>query len=141
MALIFAAIAWLAPLAASAHGYRLGAIEIGHLWAAPSRDGVTAVYGPMLNTGGAPDRLIGVSAPNAKSVAIRKTQDGKTVSLDSLALPPGKPVTLAGWGAHVAVVGLAHQMRRGDSFDLTLRFAKAGTITVKVLIQPSAAEP
>ncbi len=131
----------LAPVAAGAHSYRLGAIEIGHVWALPSKDGATSVYGPLLNTGKEADTLTGVAAAEATSVTLRKTQDGKAVALDTLALPPGKPVTLAAWGAHIAVSGLRHPLNTGDSFELTLRFASAGAIKVKVLVQPRAAEP
>ncbi len=126
------------PAAASAHGYKLGAIEIGHVWAPPSRDGATAVYGPLFNTGGAPDALLEVSSPIATSVAV-KGKDGMPIA--TLALPPGKPVSLASWGPRIAISGLTHPVARGGTFDLVLRFAKAGTITVKVLVQPTAAEP
>ncbi len=139
LSLLGAALA--APVAASAHSYKIGAIEIGHVWAPPSTDGATSVFGPLLNTGSAPDRLVGASAKAATSVAIRDKHDDRLVTVDSLALPPGKPVSLAPWGARIAVAGLKQPLKEGASFALTLRFAKAGTITVDVLVQTTAHEP
>lgn len=135
--LAFALLAF-APAGAGAHGYKLGAIEIGHVWAPPSKDGKTSVFGPLLNTGGAPDALVGVSSPAARDFTIRD-KDG-TATLDRLPLPPMKPVSLATWGAHIVLTGVTRPLVRGGAFDLTLRFAKAGTITVKVLVQTSAAD-
>ena len=59
---------------ASAHSYKLGALEIGHPWAratpptAPTGGGFLSVT----NTGTTPDRLISVSSPAAGAVQVHE---------------------------------------------------------------------
>ncbi len=57
-----------------------------------------------------------------------------------LELKPGEPLSLASWGDHIAVVGIAHPVKEGDSFPLTLTFAAAGPVTVEVQVQATPGE-
>ena len=43
-----------------------------------------------------------------------------------LPIEPGKPVTLAPGGYHIMLSGLKRSLKQGDSFPITLSFAKAG---------------
>jgi copper(I)-binding protein len=125
---------------AIAHGYKFGEIAVGHIWAPPS-DGKTdgaPVYGPFLNRGKTPERILGASAPIAESVRFRVVKDGKTDWPDSIELAPGKPLALARWRVHLWLTGLKRPLKDGDSFDLVLNFAHAGRHTVKVVVERSS---
>jgi periplasmic copper chaperone A len=46
-----------------------------------------------------------------------------------LPIAPGKRVTLAPGGYHIMLSGLKRPLKQGDSFPITLSFAKAGPVT------------
>ena len=54
--------------------------------------------------------------------------------LAGLAIPAGQTVALAPGGMHIMLVGLKAPLREGQSFPLTLTFAKAGPQTVTVMV-------
>jgi periplasmic copper chaperone A len=117
----------------SAHSYKLGAIEIGHLWAKPSSDQKLLVTGPLLNSGKAPDRLIRVTSGAAR--AARMTTTGGTAVIDAIELPPGKPVSLAPWREHIVLEGVANAGEVGARIPMTLVFDHAGHIDVEVIVE------
>jgi periplasmic copper chaperone A len=128
----------LAPLslalvrAASAHSFKLGAIEIGHPWARPSVTGKAAVFVALSNTGRTSDRLTGGSTPIAKEVLLR-AEDGSP--LEYLDLLPHHPIALRPGRKYIALLGLTGFLSLEDSFPLTLRFENAGEITVTVVVE------
>ncbi len=128
----------LAPLslalvgAASAHSYKLGAIEIGHPWARPSVTGKAAVFVALSNTGRTSDRLTGGSTPIAKEVLLR-AEDGSP--LEYLDLLPHHPIALRPGRKYIALLGLTGVLSLEDSFPLTLHFENAGEITVTVVVE------
>lgn len=138
-AALFAAATLFAP-AASAHGYKLGTIEIGHVWSPPGKGPSVPVYGPLFQSGSAADRLIAASSPLGSAVELQDA-DGATLPLeDGLELKPGVPVSLASFGEHLAVTGVSHALKEGDSFPLTLTFESAGSITVDVEVEKTPGE-
>lgn len=130
---------------ALAHSYKQGDIRIGHIWARATPSGATtaAIYLPLLNTGTVPDKLIGVSSPDASAIQIHdETKENgisKMITLDSVDLEPNKPVTFQPSGKHLMVIGLKHALKAGDMFPLTLKFEKAGQIDVKAMVEGIAA--
>jgi periplasmic copper chaperone A len=130
-------LALWAPIMAMAHSYKLGAIEIGHIWAPPPAAGVDglAVYGPILNEGGKLQRLVGASSPMAAKVRFRIVKDGVENWPDGIDLPPRKPVSLAAWRTHIWLSGLKAPVKAGDWVELTLDFGPAGTLAVKALVE------
>lgn len=137
---VLAALAILATSAgAAAHSYKLGDIAIGHVWAPPTDGaGEAAVYGPILNRGDATVRLVGATTPIAETVRFRVARDGDTQWLDAIAFTPGKPLALAPWRVHIWLTGLRRPLKAGESFDLTLDFGPAGTVTVTVEVAPAS---
>lgn len=136
-ALLLAPLSLLLARVASAHSYKLGAIEIGHPWARPSATGKAAVFLALANTGYDSDRLTGASTPIAHEVFLREF-DG--TSLEELDLPPHRPVALRPGGRYIALLGLSDPLALDDSFQLTLRFASAGEITVTVRVEDAPEE-
>jgi hypothetical protein len=78
------------------------------------------------------DRLVSVSAPGT-AVAGRIT--GGSVNL-----PPAAPVDLTGPVPQVVLTGLANPLQGGETVTLNLGFAKAGTVTLAVPVEPQAYE-
>lgn len=137
------AIAALLALAFSpgaAHDYTLKDLSIGHIWAPPTGAEASgaAVYGPLLNRGATDDRLVDASSPRAETVRFRTVSDGESRWLEAIALPSNKPVSLAEWQEHIWLQDPKSPLKKGDDFDLTLEFAKSGTITVTVVVETAA---
>ena len=59
----------------------------------------------------------------------------KMRQVDGIDLPAGKPVTLKPGGYHIMLLDLAHPLKQGQSFPLTLSFEKAGKQNVTVKVQ------
>ena len=78
------------------------------------------------------DRLISVSAPGT-ALAVRIT--GGSVNL-----PAQVPVDLTGPVPKVVLVGLANPLQGGETVTLNFKFAKAGTVTMAVPVEPQAYE-
>jgi copper(I)-binding protein len=96
-----------------------------------------------LTDSGAPDRLIGVSTPAAATAQLHQTVDDRGVmkmnEVPSLDLPPGKPVELKPGGYHIMLMGMKSQLKPGDTFPVTLTFAKAPPVTVTVTVGTAGA--
>mgnify|MGYP003625232804 CR=1 FL=1 len=124
---------------AEAHSYKLGDIAVGHIWMPPSdqADGAP-IYGPILNRGSAPARLVGATTPAAKQVRIRSEQDGTVAWSEALELQPGKPFAFAAWRKHLWLSGLRRPLRPGDSVELILDFGAAGELPVTVVVEEAS---
>jgi periplasmic copper chaperone A len=132
-----APFALLAAGEARAHSYQLGAIEIGHPWARPSGTEAAAVFVALSNTGRSGERLIGGATPIARQVLLR-AEDG--APLESLELLPHHPLALRPGRKYIALVGLTRPLALDESFPLTLRFDRAGEVTVTVMVEAGPEE-
>jgi copper(I)-binding protein len=56
-----------------------------------------------------------------------------------LPIEHGKPVTLAPGGYHIMLSGLRQSLTQGDSFPITLSFAKAGPVTATAIVAKAGA--
>lgn len=115
-------------------------------WARPTVAGQSAGGGYVTIVGGsAADRLISISAPVSQQVELhtmemqgdvmrmRQILDVPVAAKEQVAFKPG--------GKHLMFIGLKQPLQAGSSFPLTLRFEKAGDVTVqmKVAMQPPSA--
>jgi len=78
------------------------------------------------------DTLVSVSAPGTASAA--------RITGGSVDLPPTVPVDLTGPVPQVVLTGLANPLEGGQTVTLNLKFAKAGTVTLAVPVEPKAYE-
>lgn len=82
------------------------------------------------------DRLLSVESPVADRVMIHATENkddvNRMVHLDTLELPAGKSVMLAPGGTHLMLVGLKERLVEGAWVPVTLRFERAGEVTITV---------
>lgn len=82
--------------------------------------------------GGAPDKLVSISAPGSAT----------SVTLPAGGVPVvyGHPVFLTGPKPQLVLVGLTRTLRSGSSLRLNLTFQKAGTISLVVPVMPRAVQ-
>ena len=117
--------------AAFAHSFKLGAIEIGHPWMPPASGATATVNFALANQGTELDRLVGAATPIGQAALL----DAAEAPMNEIPLMPHRPIALRAGHPHVALSGLAKPLAAGASFPLTLQFAKAGAITVTVLVE------
>ena len=93
-----------------------------------------------------PDRLVAASSPVAKRSDLM-TFEGTAGAMgmryvDGIDVPARKSVSLSPTGLHVWLAGLDRPLKAGTNIPLTLRFEKAGAVTVTVaVIAPAAPRP
>ncbi len=117
--------------------------KVESAWARPTVAGQSAGGGYLKIAGGAAsDRLLSASAQVARNVELHTMEmDGSVMRMrpvDSVAVPAGQTVELKPGGMHIMFMGLAQPLKSGSSFPLTLRFEKAGDMTVQVKVAPQA---
>jgi periplasmic copper chaperone A len=140
------AFAWLGltfAAAAHAHDYTAGNLSIGHPWARASVTSNGAVYFTIANNGQEADRLIAVSTPMAKSAEPHTDQMENgvmhMVPLAAVEIAPGEPTVFQPGGNHVMLIGLAHPLKKGERFPMTLTFDHAGQVNVEVVVESAGA--
>ena len=142
------ALALAAALAApaSAADVRKGAITASDPWSRTTapRATVGAGYLTIRNSDPQPDRLLSATSPRAAKVEIHTmTMDGGVMRMrplpDGLEVPAGGEASLAPGGNHIMLIGLKAPLKEGERIPATLRFARAGTITVHFMVAPAGA--
>ena len=111
-------------------------------WARPTVQGQTVGGGYFRIDGGpAADRLLAVSADIAQSVELHTMRmDGDVMrmrQLDSVDVPAKQSVEFKPGGMHVMLIGLKTPLKVGNNFPMTLRFEKAGSVSVNVRVLPA----
>ena len=131
---------------AQAHDFKLGNIMIGHPYARATAPG-QSVGGAFLtlDNRGADDRLLSATSEMARSVELHSmSMDGTVMRMrqvDGVAAPAGKVIELKPGGLHIMLMGLKAPLKAGDTFPLTLRFEKAGEVTVTVNVDAPGSAP
>jgi hypothetical protein len=138
-----AAAGLLVAQAAPAHEFTVGSITVEHPWARPAATANGAAYFGLTNHGAAPDRLVGVASPAARTAEMHATTvDAQGIAtmrrVQAVDLPAGGGAVFAPGGLHLMLVDLARPLAAGASFPLTLTFERAGAVTVEVEV---AAKP
>lgn len=107
-----------------------------------------AVYFTLHNPGGEDDRLVGASTPRAERTELHThVQRGELMSMqqiESVEVPANGTLHFAPGGHHVMLFKLTQPLKAGETFPLTLRFEKAGDVTLEVNISdqaPASADP
>jgi periplasmic copper chaperone A len=114
-------------------------VQVKDVWARAMPGGAqtAAIYGTLASATG--DRLTGASTPAAQQAGLHSmTMEGSVMKMrqvDGIDLPAGQAVTLKPGGYHIMLTGLAQPLKEGQSFPLTLTFAKAGAQQVTVSVQ------
>ena len=134
--LLIAAALGLSPVAALAHEFKAGDLEIEHPWSRATGQSRPAVgYLKIRNNGATPDRLLGASTRIAEHVMLHANaiENGvaKMSPAEGIEIPPGSEVVLAPKGEyHLMIMGLKQKLAEGDTFPVTLIFEHAGKVDV-----------
>jgi copper(I)-binding protein len=99
-----------------------------------------AGYFTILNTGDAPDALIGVTADFPRTMIHgTETTDGiaRMVHKSSVAIQPGGETAFEPGGLHVMFMGLnGDPFEEGETVPVTLIFEKAGAVELNLPVKP-----
>ena len=119
-------------------------VQARDAWARATPPGAStgAVY--MTLTSPAGDRLTGASSPVANEASVHEMRmTGEVMHMRAveggLALPAGKPVTLAPGSYHLMLEGLKAPLRPGEAVPVHLTFQKAPPLDVTARVQPIGA--
>ncbi len=142
--LILAAAASL--LAGGAFAAKAGAIDISGAWSRPAPAGGNGVGYVVLANGGKADRLVSASSPVAGRVEIHESMvmGGKAMMHPrprGIDLPAGKTVALKPESFHLMLIGLKKPLKVGETVPVTLKFEKAGSVTVPFDVRAAGPAP
>ncbi len=134
-----------ADAASKAAGSASAPILILDPWVRPTLGQVpsSAAYMIISNRGRAEDVLVSLATPASRKATLHESlMQGGVMRMrpvrGGLRIPAGKTVKLAPGGLHVMLMGLTRTLRPGETIALTLRFEKAGPVTVRVPVRKSA---
>jgi periplasmic copper chaperone A len=128
----------LTGVAAAPAGHADGSVAVVQPWAraTPGMSQTGAVYLTLRSAHA--DRLVGAATPVAQSAELHEMEmAGMVMKMRPLAgvtIPAGRPVVFSPGGKHIMLMGLKAPLRPGETFPLTLTFAKAGQETVTVTV-------
>lgn len=121
-------------------------INVEQPWAraTPAGAATGAVYMTLANKSDTADRLTTVSSDVASKVQIHEMAVVNGIMkmhqlADGLVIPARESVTLKPGSYHVMLIGLKKRLIAGQTLPLTLTFAKAGTMSLTIPIQPVGA--
>lgn len=134
VALALAGCAW--PVLAQGTGPK-----VSDAWARPTVQGQQGGGGFMTITGGAvADRLVGARAAVAERMELHTmAMEGNVMRMrevPAIDVPAGGTVKLAPGGLHLMFMGLKQPLANGSTVPVTLRFEKAGEMTVELKVMP-----
>jgi hypothetical protein len=128
--------------ASQASAVESSAIEIEKAWSRSTpemMDGSGIVYMVIKNNGDEPDQLVASKSPVAAFAELHETsldENGvmrmRGVKGGFIEVPAHGTAALSPAGLHVMLVDLKSPLKTGDSFPLTLKFEKAGEMTINV---------
>ncbi|MBY0338193.1 MAG: copper chaperone PCu(A)C, partial [Acetobacteraceae bacterium] len=120
------------------------AITIEAPWTRAAGQGMQgAGYLVIRNAGAQPDRLVAASTPAAQRVElhthIREGEVMRMRPVADIAVPASGSVALQPGGLHLMLMGLTRALNEGESVPVTLRFERAGEITVELAVRAAGA--
>lgn len=112
-------------------------IVVSDAWAraTPSGAPTAAAYLTITNKGPAPDRLLGGETSAARTLQIHEMSMANGVMhmaevKGGAAIAPGASLKLQPGGWHLMLIGLKAPLVAGQTVAVTLRFEKAGTVSL-----------
>jgi hypothetical protein len=114
--------------------------------ATPKGTTVGSGYLTIVNSGTTADRLVAVSSDVASSLQVHEMTMEKGVSKmrplkSGLEIKPGQTVELTPGGFHIMLMGVKKPLNKGDHFEATLTFEKAGMVKVEFDVMAIGATP
>lgn len=124
---------------------KAGDLHVEQAWsrATPKSAANGAAFMTLRNAGKDADALTSAASTASKAVEIHATtmKDGvmQMRQVNQLDIPAGGAVELKPGGYHVMFIGLKAPLAAGSMVDLTLNFAKAGPVTLKLPVAAAGA--
>ncbi len=125
---------------------RQGTISISRPWsrATAPRATVGAGFLTIRNSGDSADKLVSATSPRALRVEIHTMSlEGGVMRMrplvDGVEVPAKGTATLAPGGNHIMLIGLKGPLKEGERIPTTLRFARAGTVRVQLMVRGAGA--
>jgi len=121
-------------------------LAITAAWARATPPGVTtaAAYLTVTNDGAA-DRLLGASSPAARQVLLHAEVEEHGMQhmrqLEGVEVPAHGKVELTPGQMHLMLVDIAAPLKPDTTIKMTLRFEKAGDLTIDVPVRDGRLEP
>jgi copper(I)-binding protein len=128
-----------APSTSSNVAARVGHLEvIDPFLPDPASPSVAAIYLTVKNTGSKPDALISASSPvSPQSMLMKESAHGSTMGmLAELRIPAHGEASLKPGRDHLMLEQPKTTFKVGRTVPVTLRFARAGSVTLKVPVVP-----
>ncbi len=98
-----------------------------------------AVYAELVNSGNAPDALIGAASDAAAVTEIHESYQQMNMMMmrriDKIDVPAGGKVEMKPGGYHIMLLNLTRDLKPGESIGVTLQFEKAGRIPVTATVK------
>jgi len=111
----------------------VGDLRIDHGFAfEPITAASGAAYFRIHNNGTVPDTVLEASSPTARSASFHGSS---MAQLDVLEIPPGGEVELKPGATHLMLTNFGNPPRAGDSLPVTLKFARAGVVTLQLPVR------
>lgn len=123
---------------ANAQTSSASSVVVERPWARATPGGAKtgAAYLTLINNGESKDQLLGATTPVADKVQFHSTTDENGMSrmreIPVIDLAPHGRTTFNPGGMHIVLVDLKQPLKEGQTFSLTLSFARAGKVDVAV---------
>ncbi len=132
------------PALANPHAVALGPLHIEQPWTRAAAQGAQgAGYMVIRNAGGTADRLVAASSPAAPRVELHThIRDGDVMRMrevPAIEIPANGAATLQPGGLHLMFIGLVRPLAQGETVPVTLRFERAGEVTVSLRVEAAGA--
>jgi copper(I)-binding protein len=121
----------------------VGDLIIAGAWMPPPLQGAraAAIYLRIENRGSEADQLLGAVSPVAQDLTVHQSKESggimKMLPRSSIEIPPHGEVELKPMGIHLMAMGLKANFKDSGSFPITLKFKRAGSVTVDVVVTRS----
>lgn len=119
-------------------------VSVEQPWTRATPPGAKVGAGFMrLRNAGAADRVVGASSPMAGRVEMHVTlREGDVVKMrevKSFEVPAGGSFELKPGGAHLMLVDLKRQLKKGEKVPLTLKLGKGGELKLELSVEEMGA--
>jgi len=98
-----------------------------------------AVYATLVNPGKQLDALVAAASDAAGTVEIHESYQDMGMMMmrpvGKIEVPPGGKVEMKPGGYHIMLLNLKHDLKAGQTVNVTLQFQKTGKISVKAEIK------
>jgi len=121
-----------------------GALRIVNPWTRAAGQGMQGGgFFIIRNTGAEPDRLVSATSPAAGRLELHThIRDGDVMRMrpvNDIAVPANGEAMLQPGGLHLMLIGLVRAMEVGQTVPVTLRFERAGEVTIQLAVQAAGA--